>query len=163
MNSNYLFPMVCKRIGWALFVPFAIMGVILLIDDMLLPALPCKVIALFNGPELSTESDVGLSPAFQFITNNMIDELIVWGLTIAMALIAFSRESDEDEYVEHLRSKSLVWSLKFNMVLLLVATLFLYGANFVTFNWIYLFGIPLLYIIRFEYELYHFRHVNDDE
>ncbi len=164
MNSNYLFPTVCKRVGWGLFVPFAIMGLILMFGhEDWLPTLPCKVIALFNGPEWITEKAVGPSPVAQIITDNMIEEVIIIGLVIALGLIAFSREKDEDEFVEHLRAKSLVWSLKVNMILILIATLFLYDSNFLAFTWIYLFGVPLVFAIKFEIELYRFRHPSDEE
>jgi len=147
-----------------LFVPFAIMGLILMFGhEDWLPTLPCKVIALFNGPEWITEKAVGPSPVVQIITDNMIEEVIIFGLVIALALIAFSREKDEDEYVEHLRAKSLVWSLIVNMILILIATLFLYGSNFLAFTWIYLFGVPLVFAIKFEIELYRFRHQSDEE
>jgi len=147
-----------------LFVPFAIMGLILMFGhEDWLPTLPCKVIALFNGPEWITEKAVGPSPVVQIITDNMIEEVIIFGLVIALALIAFSREKDEDEYVEHLRAKSLVWSLIVNMILILIATLFLYGSNFLAFTWIYLFGVPLVFAIKFEIELYRFRHPSDEE
>lgn len=147
-----------------LFVPFAIMGLILMFGhEDWLPTLPCKVIALFNGPEWITEKAVGPSPVVQIITDNMIEEVIIFGLVIALALIAFSREKDEDEYVEHLRAKSLVWSLIVNMILILIATLFLYDSNFLAFTWIYLFGVPLVFAIKFEIELYRFRHHSDEE
>ena len=147
-----------------LFVPFAIMGLILMFGhEDWLPTLPCKVIALFNGPEWITEKAVGPSPVVQIITDNMIEEVIIFGLVIALALIAFSREKDEDEYVEHLRAKSLVWSLIINMILILIATLFLYDSNFLVFTWIYLFGVPLVFAIKFEIELYRFRHPSDEE
>ena len=34
MKSNYLFPTVYKKIGWVLFVPFAIIGIIFLADSI---------------------------------------------------------------------------------------------------------------------------------
>ena len=37
MKSNYLFPTVYKKIGWVLFVPFAIIGIIFLANSSLLP------------------------------------------------------------------------------------------------------------------------------
>ena len=147
-----------------LFVPFAIMGLILMFGhEDWLPTLPCKVIALFNGPVWETEKAVGPSPVAQIITDNMIEEVIIIGLVIALGLIAFSREKDEDEFVEHLRAKSLVWSLKVNLVLILIATLFLYDSKFLAFTWIYLFGVPLVFAIKFEIELYRFRHPSDEE
>ena len=162
MKTNYLFPPLCKKIGWVLFVPFAILGLLLVFSDQSLPSLPCKVIALFNGPTWVTETATGPSPIVQFITDNIIEEIIIIGLVVALALIGFSRTKEEDEFVEHLRAKSLVWSLQVNMLLLIIATLFLYGSNFIAFTWIYMFGVPLLYIIKFEIELYLFRHDSHD-
>ncbi len=164
MNSNYLFPTVCKRVGWTLFVPFAVMGLILIFGNkQWLPELPCKVIALFNGPEWITDKATGPAPIVQIITNDMIEEVIIFGLVVALALMAFSREKVEDEFVEHLRAKSLVWSLKVNMALLLIASLLLYGNSFMDFTWIYLFGVPLLFVIKFEIELYRFRSTTNEE
>ena len=162
MNSNYLFPTTCKRVGWVLFVPFAILGLIILFSVFELPELPCKVIALFNGPEWINEKSIGPSPIFQVITDDIVEEIIIIGLIISLSLIVFSREKDEDEFVEHLRAKSLIWSLKANAILLLSATLLLYDVNFFVFSWIYMFSIFALFIIKFEYELYHFRHSNND-
>lgn len=162
MNRNYLFPVACKRVGWVLFIPFAILGLIILFTDIALPELSCKVIALFNGPEWITETSTGPSPMVQVITDDLFEEVIIIGLIISLALIVFSKEKDEDELVEHLRSKSLIWSLKANAILLLFATMFLYGMNFLIFSWIYMFSVFALFIIKFEYELYHFRHSSDD-
>lgn len=163
MNRNYLFPAACKRVGWILFLPFAILGVTVLFADFAIPELPCKVIALFNGPEWITDKSVGPAPVIQIITDNMTEEIIIIGLVVSLGLIVFSREKDEDEFVEHLRAKSWIWSLKANAILLLIATLFLYGPNFLVFSWIYMFSVFMLFIIKFELELYHFRHSSNDQ
>ncbi|MBR1882721.1 MAG: hypothetical protein IJ808_06870 [Muribaculaceae bacterium] len=163
MNSNYLFPTSCKRVGWVLFIPFAILGLIVLFSNVVLPELNCKVIALFNGPEWITEKGTGPSPIFQIITNDLVDEIIILGLIISLGLIVFSKEKDEDEFVEHLRAKSLIWSLKANAILLLIATMFLYGFTFFAFIWVYMFSIFVLYIVKFEFELYRFRHSDNEK
>ena len=162
MKSNYLFPTACKKIGWVLFVPFAIIGIIFLADSSLLPEIKWNPIVLYTGFQLTDHGQVP-GEFFKTINDDMIEEIIVWGLAIALSLISFSREKDEDELVEHLRAKSLVWSLKANVVLLIVATLILYSDCYVTFAWIYMFSVFLLFIIRFEIELYRFRHSSHEE
>lgn len=162
MKSNYLFPTVYKKIGWVLFVPFAIIGIIFLADSSLLPEIKWNPIVLYTGSQLTDHGQVA-GEFFKTINDDMKEEIIVCGLAIALSLIAFSREKDEDELIEHLRAKSLVWSLKANVVLLIVATLILYSDYYLTFAWIYMFSVFLLFIIKFEIELYHFRHSNHEE
>ena len=153
MRSNYLFPTACKKIGWALFIPFAIVGIIFLADGSLLPEIKWNPVVIYTGAQLTEHGQVP-GEFFKTINDDMIEEIIVWGLAIALSLIAFSREKD---------AKSLVWSLKANVALLIVATLILYSDYYVTFAWIYMFSVFLLFIIKFEIELYRFRHSSHEE
>lgn len=162
MRSNYLFPTACKKIGWVLFIPFAIVGIIFLADGSLLPEIKWNPVVIYTGAHLTDHGQVP-GEFFKSINDDMKEEIIVIGLAIALSLISFSREKDEDELVEHLRAKSLVWSLKANVILLIIATLLLYNDQYVTFAWIYMFSVFLLFIIRFEIELYHFRHSSHEE
>ena len=162
MRSNYLFPTACKKIGWVLFIPFAIVGIIFLADGSLLPEIKWNPVVIYTGAHLTDHGQVP-GEFFKSINDDMKEEIIVIGLAIALSLISFSREKDEDELVEHLRAKSLVWSLKANVVLLIIATLLLYNDQYVTFAWIYMFSVFLLFIIRFEIELYRFRHSSHEE
>ncbi len=162
MRSNYLFPTACKKIGWVLFIPFAIVGIIFLADGSLLPEIKWNPVVIYTGAHLTDHGQVP-GEFFKSINDDMKEEIIVIGLAIALSLISFSREKDEDELVEHLRAKSLVWSLKANVILLIIATLLLYNDQYVTFAWIYMFSVFLLFIIRFEIELYRFRHSSHEE
>ena len=133
-----------------LFVPFAIMGLILMFGhEDWLPALPCKAIALFNGPKWITEKAVGPSPVVQIITENMIEEVIIIGLVIALGLIAFSREKDEDEMTGQIRMRSFVWSLWFTTFVLAFGILFIMGLNFLSFCVVALYLYYLVYILKF--------------
>ena len=99
MKSNYLFPTVYKKIGWVLFVPFAIIGIIFLADSSLLPEIRWNPIVLYTGSQLTDHGQVP-GEFFKTINDDMKEEIIVWGLVIALSLIAFSREKDEDELIE---------------------------------------------------------------
>ncbi len=157
MKKDYLFPHVCKWIGWAMFVPFFLLAVYSLvagqeIDDWVKLPWPCIGQAWFsNGPGIGIDR-VGLG-----------DEIVGVVLTVSLLFIGFAREKEEDEYTIALRFKSMAWSMKVDAVLLIVALLFTYGMVFFYFWYAYLILIFLLYVGRFYYELHKFRRSSDEE
>ena len=89
MKSNYLFPTVYKKIGWVLFVPFAIIGIIFLADSSLLPEIKWNPIVLYTGSQLTDHGQVA-GEFFKSINDDMKEEIIVWGLAIALSLMPVS-------------------------------------------------------------------------
>ncbi len=53
---------------------------------------------------------------FYFAQEDMFSELVYCLTFTSLYMIAFSKERVEDEYVEHLRMRSLVWALKVNTI-----------------------------------------------
>lgn len=92
----------------------------------------------------------------QFHTNdlNLTDTLLIVGLIGGMGLVAFSRESVEDEMIAQLRLKALQWSLLVNYVLLIGATLLIYGFSYYSVLVYNLFTPLLIFILRFRWLLY---------
>lgn len=156
MKSNYLFPHVCKRVGWALFIPFALIGLLELFgiipDNLLTTSMPA-----FGDAEAS--DFLGLLPP----TNDWLDELTTIALSVGFLLIAFSKERDEDELVANLRMKSFAFAMKAYTVCLILATLALYFMAYLYFMFINLFLMMVFFIAKFEYELYRFRKENKTE
>ena len=72
-------------------------------------------------------------------------------------MICFSREKDEDEYVAQLRCRTLVVSVMASYVCLLVGNLFIYGFSFLTFLFVNLFTVLVVYALLFYYRLYRSR------
>lgn len=147
MKKNYLFPTTFRKIGWWLFIPFAIMS----------------IICLFNGANenwlnVSTFSVV----PWGVIKNSLLDEISMIGLTISLLFIAFSKEKDEDECIASIRSSSLVWATIAGYLLLILCTMFIYDLQYLNFVFIDLFMILILYIIKYNIELYKFRRGNND-
>ena len=77
------------------------------------------------------------------------DELFVIGLLVGLLLAAFSRERDEDEYMTRLRYESLVWAVLADSLFVVIATLTVYGPDYVYVLLVQLFLQLILYIVRF--------------
>lgn len=113
----------------------------------------------------SRESSVSI---FQELTiagdDGILDEVSIVGLTIALLLVSFSREKDEDEYIAKLRMESLVWAILLNYMLVILATLFIYDIAYLYVAFISMFTVLILFIIKYNWVLYHFRKtVTSDE
>lgn len=118
----WLLPPVCRRIGWTIAVPFAVVCVCLLFSQ-----------------------DFGLS---------WLDEAGIVGLTIALLLISFSREKQEDEYIAALRTKALVWAVYVSCAILIVGTVSIYGDAYLDFLLCNLFTLPIVFMLKFRWMMY---------
>ena len=147
MRKNYLFPTTFRKMGWCLFVPFAITSFICLFDGSNEDWL--KVNALSVIP-------------WGIIKNSLFDELSMIGLTVSLLFIAFSKEKDEDECIANIRSNSLIWATITAYSLLIVCTMLIYDMQYLNFVFIDLFMILFLFIIKYNIELYKFRRSNND-
>lgn len=147
MKKNYLFPTTFRKIGWCLFVPFVIMG----------------FICLFNANDESwLKVSVFSVIPWGVIKNSLFDEISVIGLAISLLFIAFSREKDEDECIASIRSSSLIWATIAGYLLLIVCTMLIYDLPYLNFVFIDLFMILILFITKYNIELYKFRRSNND-
>jgi hypothetical protein len=106
MKTNYLFPNRFKKIGWLLFIPGIILGIVFLIYE--------SDISLFNISVFAIAEEEILSDAtyFSILRNNVLDEITSLLLIIGALLIAFSKEKSEDEFISKIRLESLVVSLR---------------------------------------------------
>ena len=150
MKKNFLLPPICKRIGWILLIPALVLYVLTLgdvIDDYLL-----------RFPTLCI-SDKG----FTWEPQGMFMELSLALVVLAFLFISFAREKDEDEMITALRFQSFAWAVKINAVLLIVGTWIIFGGLYLYFIIFCLFSIFVLYIGKFEYELYQLKHLSHEE
>lgn len=160
MKKNYLFPNRFKWIGWCLFLPFALLFFVGqayfdVIDDDLI-SFPTLMIAIRElGINDGGSATNGLVAGFQ--REGMFHEICIVAMSIGLFFVAFARERDEDEYVEHLRMYSFVWSIKVNTVLLVLGTWFFFGSLYLWFILIWMISLFLIYIAKFQWELYQMR------
>jgi hypothetical protein len=80
---------------------------------------------------------------------NLTNELALTGLIIGLMMIAFSKERQEDEFINKLRLESLQWAVIINYILLLIATWFINGASFLQVMMYNMLTVLVIFIIRF--------------
>jgi len=158
MKTNYLFPYRFKRIGWFLFVPGIILGIIFLMDQSNFKFLNVTVFSLAHHTLFG-----GSTEFFTFFKTNIFDEIIGLLLLIGALLIAFSKEKSEDEFISKIRLESLVWATYINYSILILTIIFIYDMAFfwvLVFN---MFTILIFFIIRFNWVIYKSKNQIQDE
>lgn len=144
-----LFPHTYRYIGWTVLIVGLILGILLMFFHFSFTWLDIRVFAVAGGSDIfSGNSDNSM---FQMVENNFTDEMVALLILIGSVLVAFSKEKVEDEYYSQLRFEAIVWALKIQSVLLLLAILFLYNFAFLSFMIIALVSFYLLYIGRYHY------------
>ena len=133
MNYNYLFPPVFKKIGWVLFVIFAVLNVLWMTGDI-----------------------EGLGK-FIMTNDDWTDEICIVGMILSLLFITFARLKQEDEYTINLRMKSMAWAVKGYGLIIMMTTLFVYGTNWLYIMLLSIYLVFFLFIIKFYYELEKFR------
>ena len=83
-----------------------------------------------------------------------LDEAGVTGLTVALLLISFSRERQEDEYIAALRAKAWTWAVYVSYVILLIGTASIYGDAYLYFFFGNLFTLPIVFILKFRWMMH---------
>ena len=151
MTRALLLPHRYKKIGWLILLPATILGIILAIGEFDQEWLSAKVFAMF------TDEILGGRKFFSFINTNITNTVVGVLFLVGAMLTAFSREKQEDEYIEKLRLSSLLWAVWVNYLLLLLAFIFVYGFAFLNVMIYNMFTILIIFIARFNYILYQNR------
>jgi uncharacterized membrane protein YfcA len=157
MILKYLFPHRFKKIGWIILIPTLIAGILGIYLGYEPEFFNTTVFAILNDGFLSEGHN------FQFITDNVFNEIIGILLIISSLFVAFSRQKEEDEFIAKIRLESLVWATFANYAVLILAMIFVYGISFfnvMTFN---LFTILFFFIFRFNWELMKLRKTQGNE
>ena len=146
MEPKYLLPAQLKIIGWTLFIPTFLLGMLWLFYEPAPAFLDMRVFALLSD-----------SSHTSFIENNVMDELLGSLMIISSVLVAFSKERDEDELISKLRLESLVWATYWNYGILLLTFILLYDGAFWTVMILNLFTILIFFIIKFNWAIWNLR------
>ena len=159
MISKLLMPHKFKKIGWCLFVPALIMGVITAIMGFNYQPewLNIKMFAII--------SDQVFEPShfFGFVKTNITNDIIGILFIAGGLMVGFSREKTEDEFIAGLRLSSLLWAVYANYILLMLCFLFVYGEPFFTVMVYNMFTVLIIFIVRFNYVLYKNSKIPADE
>ncbi|MFN8355623.1 MAG: hypothetical protein U0Y10_14295 [Spirosomataceae bacterium] len=151
MNPRFLFPHQFKKIGWMLLLPFLTLGMYLIITDVdslanqwLSFEIPTKYLLFYDSIFKNEQTAI----------IDFTDELVMLGLTVALVLIAFSKEKIEDEWVSKIRLESLQWGIYVNTALLLLATFLIHGSAYWIVIIVNMFTPLIIFNLRFHYILY---------
>jgi hypothetical protein len=151
MKLNYLFPSKYKKIGWIIFFPSLILGLLTVIFDFEPDFLDLNVYGIF------VNEIFGEKKFFGIINNNILNEILGITMTIGSILVAFSKEKDEDEFISKIRLESLVWATYLNYAILFLAFIFVYDLSFLWVMIFNMFTILIFFIIRFNWQIRKFR------
>lgn len=159
MNSNFLFPNRFKILGWILFVPSFIFGIVSRVLEIDFDKyLNLKVFAVYEAGIFSENK------LFAWTENGFSDEIILISIILGGILIGFSKLKVEDEYIAKIRYESLVWATYFNFGFLLFSTLFIYGSAYYDIMIVNIFSMLFFFIVRFHYMILKLQKTeNDDE
>lgn len=139
MLTKILLPYRFQKIGWLLFLPFA---ALLFTNNY------------FDFNFSWFEFDFREGSVFEDSKENFTNELALIGTFISMFLIVFSREKEEDEYIQKLRLDSLLVAFYANTFILIIGTMLFYGFGYLEFMGYNMFTIQLIFIGRFRWILY---------
>lgn len=148
MKTINLLPHRFKKFGWMLFLPGLVLGIIYLASDYFEPSFLDT-----TAPAIINDSLDGIA-FFEWVENNLIDELISVLLITGGCIIVFSREAEEDEFIARIRLESLLWATFVNYAILALVVVSVYGVAFFTVMSINMFTVLLFFIIRFHWVLY---------
>jgi len=157
MKTNYLFPNKYKKIGWLVFIPSLIIGLITLILEYEPSFLD------FNVPAIFIDELGGDKSFFGMVNNNILNELFGVLLIISSLLVAFSKEQLEDEYISKIRLESLVWAVYVNYGILLFSFIFLFDFSFLWIMIFNMFTVLLFFIIKFNLQIFKLKKSVDNE
>jgi hypothetical protein len=142
MLTKILLPHRFQKIGWLLFLPFAVL-------------LFATNYASFELSWLTTPGFEAGGSIFEiFDKKNFTIEFALIGVFISLFLIAFSKETEEDEYIQKLRLDSLLVAFYANTFILILGTLLFYGLGYFEFMGYNMFTIQVIFIARFRWVLY---------
>ena len=77
-------------------------------------------------------------------------------LIIGLIFIGFSEEKVEDEFVQYIRSQSLIWSTYVSAGLFIFGTLLIYGFIYMYIPYLVFFVFLLLFVIKFKIAMFRF-------
>lgn len=148
-NRGFLLPHIFGKIGWAIFVPFALLGLFIMFT---------------GGSEIALGRFFSATGNYREIESQILNNITIIGLLIGLIFASCSREKYEDEMISALRLDSLLLALYISVIVLIVAVLCLYGNNFYEFLIYQMFILPLVFLVTFKFKLWRLnKHIEDEE
>jgi hypothetical protein len=136
--KNLLLPYYWKFIGFLLTLAGIALAILYLWFDF-----------RFTLPVFAVFSSFLETKMFVTFRTNFADELILILLTSGFGLMVFSKEKNETEYLDLLRTNAMAKALIYNAVFLLLGIVFVFGSGFISILVLNMFSVPILYLVFF--------------
>lgn len=133
--KNYLFPWRFRLIGWVIFIPAVILGVLILAG-----------VCQFHG-----------------VVETVMNDAAIIGVAIGAVFIVCSKEKREDEMTRSIRLAALLNSLYIYVALLISSTLFINGMAYLNYALVNLVLLPIIYVVTFRLEMQRYNKMAEDE
>ena len=140
MLTKMLLPRRFQLIGWIMFFPLAIL----------------LVLNGFYDYEIDwlTWDNFRSGDIFNTSNENFTNGISIVGTFLSLFFIAFSKEKQEDEYIQKLRLDSLLIAFYVYGLLTVLGTLVFYSVGYLEFMGFNMFSIQLVFILRFRWVMY---------
>lgn len=133
--KNLLFPRSFRLVGWILFVPAIIMGILI----------------------------VSGSCALTGVAETVENDAVIIGIALGAVFIVCSKEAREDEMTRSIRLSALLNALYVYVVLLIASTLLINGVAFFQFMMVNLVLLPVIYVVIFRLEMHRYNKMSENE
>ena len=147
MKKNYLFPHYFQWIGWVVAIASFVVLLLGFINDITI-----RMPALYVDVFFDDDNEDGF---FQMARTTMYS-IAMPLLIIGLIFIGFSKEKVEDEFVQYIRSQSLIWSTYVTAGLFILGTLLIYGITYLLIPYMVFFVFLLLFILKFKIAMLRF-------
>jgi hypothetical protein len=168
MKKSYLFPTCCKKIGYGIAIPFVIILILNVCNvpylnfdfktfGILVHSLPTFTSeTIEETTNMNFEFEMMKSAWFTMAKTDFNSTLVPIFIIIGLLMIAFSKEKIEDEMIVKIREQSLIWAVLVNFIFLILGISFVFGFSYLHFLSVQIFFVLLLFIAKFNFELYCF-------
>lgn len=141
MLNNLLLPNKYRKLGFILFIPAIIL-------------LNAVYMYEYSIPFMSYEDPTKTGNFLDFNNHDFSDELALLITFFSLFCIAFSKEKKEDEYLQGIRLRALQISVYLNYLVLVLATILIYGGGYMYVLFGNLFTILIIFIIVYYYQVH---------
>jgi len=187
MKKSYLFPNYFKKIGYAIAIPLFLILILNVchvtsfnFDFKTFGVLAYKgfsitservevnlshTIEKLEGDNMNIETtfETGQNAWFTMANTDFQATILPIILIVGLLFIAFSKEKIEDEMIVKIREQSLVWAVMVNFIILIIGILLIFGLPYLHFLSLQIFFVLILFIAKFNFELFRFKKVSKDE
>lgn len=123
-----------------------------------------RTLSLFGNSWIGNIERESTSPWFCTTSTSFGLTIFPVLLFVGLIFIAFSRNKIEDELIGRIREQSFVWAMLVGTLVVVIATLLLYGFAYMYFAFYDAHLFLVLFLLKFDYEIYKLKKsVGDDK